>query len=151
VFADSLGHTRHLTVTANGVAYVNSWNEGGGVPAGGFLIVLQDTTGTGKANVIERFGATAAERGHGGTGIALYRGAVYAGISDRIERYPLTGNSIVPRGRVEVVRSGLPLTGDHPMHPFVIDADGNLSMGGAQLTPEQLSAVSAYVWGLSHH
>jgi mono/diheme cytochrome c family protein len=24
-------------------------------------------------------------------------------------------------------------------------------MGGAQLTPEQLSAVSAYVWGLSHH
>lgn len=134
VFADSLGHTRHLTVTANGVVYVNSWNEGGGVPAGGFLIALQDTTGTGKANVIERFGATAAELGHGGTGIALYRGAVYAEINDRIERYPLTGNSIVPRGPAEVVPSGLPLTGDHPMHPFVIDADGNLYVDLASAT-----------------
>jgi len=24
-------------------------------------------------------------------------------------------------------------------------------MGGAQLTPDQLSAVAAYVWALSHH
>jgi mono/diheme cytochrome c family protein len=24
-------------------------------------------------------------------------------------------------------------------------------MGGAQLTPDQVSAVAAYIWGLSHH
>jgi mono/diheme cytochrome c family protein len=24
-------------------------------------------------------------------------------------------------------------------------------MGGAQLTPDQISALAAYVWGLSHH
>jgi glucose/arabinose dehydrogenase/mono/diheme cytochrome c family protein len=32
----------------------------------------------------------------------------------------------VPTASPEVVVSGLPLTGDHPMHPFVIDAQGNL-------------------------
>jgi glucose/arabinose dehydrogenase/mono/diheme cytochrome c family protein len=130
VFADYLGHTRHLTVAANGVVYVNTWSgkyfEGSRPPVGAFLVALKDTTGTGKANVIERFGPTAAQGSHGGTGIGLYKGAVFAEINDRIERYPLTGDSIAPRGPGEVVLWGLPLTGDHPMHSFVIDADGKL-------------------------
>jgi glucose/arabinose dehydrogenase len=33
---------------------------------------------------------------------------------------------MVPKGPPDVVLSGLPLTGDHPMHPFVIDRDGQL-------------------------
>ena len=32
----------------------------------------------------------------------------------------------MPNGPPEVVVSGLPLTGDHPMHPFVIDAKGHI-------------------------
>jgi glucose/arabinose dehydrogenase/mono/diheme cytochrome c family protein len=39
-------------------------------------------------------------------------------------RYALTSGSILPTGTEQVVVSGLPLTGDHPMHPFAIDADG---------------------------
>jgi len=62
----------------------------------------------------------------GGTGIALYRGALYTETNDRIVRYALPAGAIAPSGPPEVIVSGLPLTGDHPMHPFKIDAQGNL-------------------------
>lgn len=128
IFADDIGHARHMVVAANGVVYVNTWSgryyPNSPPPPGGFLVALQDTTGAGKANVIERFGATVQSGGHGGTGIALYNGYLYAELNDRIVRYAMSPGSIVPKGSEEVVVSGLPLTGDHPMHPFAIDADG---------------------------
>jgi hypothetical protein len=36
--------------------------------AGGFLVALQDTSGGGKANMVERFGETVQSRGAGGRG-----------------------------------------------------------------------------------
>jgi glucose/arabinose dehydrogenase/mono/diheme cytochrome c family protein len=134
VFADRLGHTRHLTVAPNGVVYVNTLGRHGWGHRGGVLVALEDTTGDHKANVIERFGPIAGKGGQGGTGIAFYKGAVYAEEADRIERYALTDGSIVPKGPPEVVVSGLPLGGDHPMHPFVIDADGMLYVDVASAT-----------------
>ncbi|HEX4504801.1 MAG TPA: PQQ-dependent sugar dehydrogenase [Alphaproteobacteria bacterium] len=130
VFADNIGHARHMVVAPNGVVYVNDWS-GTYYPhdkptAGGFLVALQDTKGTGHADVVKRFGDTKAQGSAGGTGIALYKGALYAEMNDKIIRYALTNGSIVPAGKPETVVSGLPLTGDHPMHPFVIDAEGNL-------------------------
>jgi glucose/arabinose dehydrogenase len=132
VFADHLGHTRHLVVAPNGVVYVNTWSgdyyafEGGKVHEGGFLVALEDKDGDGRADIVKRFGPTAAEDGAGGTGIALYKSALYAEINDRIVRYALSPDAVVPTGSAEIVVSGLPLGGDHPMHPFVIDAHGNL-------------------------
>jgi glucose/arabinose dehydrogenase/mono/diheme cytochrome c family protein len=38
----------------------------------------------------------------------------------------LTAGTIAPSGSAETIVSGLPLTGDHPMHPFVIDSDGSM-------------------------
>jgi glucose/arabinose dehydrogenase/mono/diheme cytochrome c family protein len=138
VFADRLGHARHLAVAPDGVVYVNTWSgryyAGKKPPAGGFIVALQDTTGAGNANVIGRFGPSADAGGRGGTGIALYKAALYVEESDRIERYALTGGSFVPQAKPEVVVSGLPLTGDHPMHPFVIDADGVLYVDIASAT-----------------
>jgi glucose/arabinose dehydrogenase len=94
VLADQLGHSRHLVVAGNGVVYANTWSGryygNQSSPAGGFLIALQDTTGGGKADVIRRFGPTAAQGGKGGTGIALYRDGLYVEESDRIERYALS-------------------------------------------------------------
>jgi hypothetical protein len=82
VFADNLGHARHLVVAPNGVVYVNTWSGryygNDTPPAGGFLVALQDTKGDGRADVITRFGDTAAQGSHGGTGIALYNGSLYA-------------------------------------------------------------------------
>src|SRR5271155_1898205 len=122
VFADGIGHARHMVVAPSGVVYVNTWSGryyGNDTPhAGGFLVALQDTKGAGKADVAERFGETVASGGAGGTGIGLYKGGLFAEINDRIVRYPLAAGSIVSKDSGVTVVSGLPLTGDHPMHPF---------------------------------
>jgi glucose/arabinose dehydrogenase/mono/diheme cytochrome c family protein len=137
VFADNLGHARHLAVAPDGVVYVNTWSGAyyrDQPPAGGFLIALRDTHGTGRADVIRRFGDGVPEGSAGGTGIAIYNGALYAEQNDRILRYRLSPRSIVPSGKPQLVVSGLPLGGDHPMHPFVIDARGNLFVDSGSAT-----------------
>jgi glucose/arabinose dehydrogenase len=91
VFADGIGHARHMVVAPSGVLYVNTWSGryyGNDTPhAGGFLVALQDKGAGGKADVIERFGETVQTGGHGGTGIGMYKDAIYAEINDRIVRY----------------------------------------------------------------
>jgi glucose/arabinose dehydrogenase/mono/diheme cytochrome c family protein len=138
IFADGIGHSRDLAVAPNGVVYVNIWSGsyyGNDLPhAGGFLVALQDTTGAGKANIIERFGETVQTGGAGGTGIGIYHDGLYAEINERIVRYTLTPGSIVPQGAAVPVVTGLPLTGDHPMHPFGIDSDGMLYVDVATAT-----------------
>jgi glucose/arabinose dehydrogenase len=138
VFADNLGHVRHLTVTADGIVYANSWSgryyHNDPPPADGFLLALEDTQGTGHADVVMRFGATAAEGAAGGTGIALYKNALYAELNDTIVRYALAPGQIVPSAKPDVILSGMPLTGDHPMHPFVIDAKGELFVDSGSAT-----------------
>jgi glucose/arabinose dehydrogenase/mono/diheme cytochrome c family protein len=130
VFAEGIGHARHLVVAPSGVVYVNTWSgddyDFDKPHDGGFLVALQDKTGTGKADVIERFGETAQTGGAGGTGIGMYKGSIYAEINDRIVRYSLPGDAIVPKDAAETIVSKLPLGGDHPMHPFIIGADGFL-------------------------
>jgi glucose/arabinose dehydrogenase/mono/diheme cytochrome c family protein len=129
VFADNLGHARHLVVARDGVVYVNTWSGAyyrTKPPAGGFLIALQDTKGDGHADMIRRFGDTSDQGSAGGTGIALYDHALYFEQNDRIVRYRLSAGSAVPSSRPEIIVSGLPITGDHPMHPFVIDTKGKL-------------------------
>jgi glucose/arabinose dehydrogenase/mono/diheme cytochrome c family protein len=138
VFADNLGHVRHMVVSPANVLYVNTWSGSyypdSPAPPGGFLIALQDTHHSGKADVIRRFGPDAARGATGGTGIGLYHDALYAEAKNQIVRYPLKANEVVPGGPPEVIVSGLPNNGDHPMHPFIIDAQGNLYMDSASAT-----------------
>ena len=51
VFADNIGHARHLVVAPNGAVYVNTWSGtyygNDTPPPGGFLIALQDINGDG--------------------------------------------------------------------------------------------------------
>jgi glucose/arabinose dehydrogenase len=128
VFADQIGHARHLVVTPNGIVYVNTWSGEyyGNDKAhdGGFLVALKDTKGSGKADVNERFGETVASGGAGGTGIGVFKDALYAEINDKIVRYRLSPGWVVPRDPPQTIVSGLPLGGDHPMHPFLIDGAG---------------------------
>jgi glucose/arabinose dehydrogenase/mono/diheme cytochrome c family protein len=138
IFADGIGHARHLAVASNGVVYINTWSGryfGNDRPhPGGFLVALKDTTGAGKADFNQRFGETVESGGAGGTGIGLYQNALFAEINDRIVRYSLPAGSIVPQGSAVPIVTGLPLGGDHPMHPFVIDADGSLYIDVATAT-----------------
>ena len=130
VFADNLGHVRHLVVAPDGAVYANTWSgryfAGSPAPAGGFLVVLKDSDGDGRADVVQRFGVTSESGGHGGSGTALYNGGLYAEESDRILRYALAPGSLVPSAPPSTILSGLVLTGDHPMHPFIIDGKGSL-------------------------
>ena len=138
VFADGIGHARHMVVAPDGVLYVNTWSGayyGNDTPrTGGFLVALQDKNNSGKADVVERFGESAQTGGHGGTGIGMYQGAIYAESNDRIVRYSLSGGSIVPSGPADIIVSGLPLGGDHPMHPFIISGDGTMYVDVATAT-----------------
>lgn len=143
IFADGIGHARQIAIAPDGTVYVNTWSgpyyNNDQPPAGGFLVGLKDTKGTGRADMQVRFGESQAEGGRGGTGIGLYKNWLYAEINDRIVRYPLKEGDIAPAGKAETVISGLPLSGDHPMHPFIIDQSGNLfvSMGSATNNCEQ--------------
>jgi glucose/arabinose dehydrogenase len=139
VFADHLGHARHLTVAGDGTVYVQTWDTAdyfpnAPAPAGGFVVALKDRDGDGVADVIERFGATARRGGQGGTGIALWHGALYVEEGSTIVRYALTPGQLSPQGAGDVVLADLPMTGDHPMHPFVIDADGLLLVNSGSAT-----------------
>jgi glucose/arabinose dehydrogenase/cytochrome c5 len=138
IFADGIGHARHMVVTPDGVLYVNTWSGqyyGNDTPhGGGFLVALQDKARAGKAGVQERFGETVQSGGHGGTGIGLYHDSLYAESNDRIVRYALPPGSLVPRDAPVTVVSGLPLSGDHPMHPFIVDAAGLLYVDVASAT-----------------
>jgi glucose/arabinose dehydrogenase len=130
VFADNIGHVRQLVVAPNGVVYVNTWSGryygNDTPPTGGFLVALQDTHGNGQADVNVRFGETREQGSAGGTGIALYNGGLFAEVNDRIVRFALPAGAIAPSGAPETIVSGLPLSGDHPMHPFRIDQHGGL-------------------------
>ena len=130
IFADKVGHARQLAVAPDGTVYVNTWSGiyyGNDKPHdGGFLIALKDTKGTGHADVNVRFGPTFAEGAHGGTGIWLYKNSLYAELDDKIVRYLLKDGEAAPTGKAETILRGMPVTGDHPMHGFAIDADGNL-------------------------
>ena len=138
VFADGIGHARHLAVGSNGVVYANTWSGDyynfDKVHEGGFLVALQDKSGTGKADVIERFGETQKTGGAGGTGIGIFKESIYAEINDRIVKYSLPDGAIVPSNAAETIVSKLPLGGDHPMHPFVISPDGKLYVDVATAT-----------------
>ena len=132
IFADHLGHARQLIAAADGSVYVNTWSgayyKHDTPPDGGFVVGLKDTKGSGRADVVVRFGPTSAEGARGGVGIAMYKKWLFVEINDRIDRYALRSGAVTPAGNAEVVVRGIPLGGAHPMHPFVIDGKGNLFM-----------------------
>src|SRR6204780_1579784 len=111
IFADGIGHARHLVVAPDGVVYVNTWSGryyGNDTPhAGGFLVALKGGADAGKADVDQRFGETVQSGGAGGTGIALYKGGLFAEINDKIVRYTLSAGSIVPQGPAVPIVTGL--------------------------------------------
>jgi glucose/arabinose dehydrogenase len=130
VFADNIGHARHLTVAANGDVYVNTSsntsNKMTNVP-GGFVVVLRDADQDGHAETMQRFGP-AYQPGlpGGGTGIFVRGDSLWVEEPGRIVLYKLSPELLVPNSEREVILSGLPVDGDHTMHPFTISVAGRL-------------------------
>jgi glucose/arabinose dehydrogenase len=134
VFADTIGHARHIVVNSNGDVYVNTWSGKyytTPAPRGGFLVALRDTSKDGVADVVKRFGPDSLHGSTGGTGIGIYKGSLYAEAfgagSVKIVRYAISTDSMTPTSPPsETIVSGLPANGDHPMHPFVIGPSGDI-------------------------
>ena len=130
VFADNLGHARHLAVAPNGDVYVNTWSSIYTMmknAPGGYIVALRDADRDGRAETVERFGTVHQDgKPGGGTGIAVHNDGLYVEVDNKIARYSLGPQGPAPRLEPEVIVAGLPQTGDHPMHPFTIAADGSL-------------------------
>src|SRR6185312_17522254 len=90
IFADHIGHARHLAVGPDGTVYVNTWSgsyyDNDRPPDGGFAVVLKDRDGDGVADNVTRFGPGADQGGHGGTGIAFYNQKLFVEENDKIIR-----------------------------------------------------------------
>ncbi len=136
VFADNIGHARHIAVNSNGDVYVNTWSGGyytTPAPPGGFIVALRDTNNDGKADIVKRFGPDAKAGNGGGTGIGIYSGSLYVEESGttaaKIVRYGISADSMAPTSPTsETIVGGLPVAGGHPMHPFAIDGNGGMYM-----------------------
>jgi glucose/arabinose dehydrogenase len=132
VFADNLGHARHLAVAPNGDVYVNTWSSMYTMmknAPGGYIVALRDADHDGRAEAIERFGTIHQDgKPGGGTGIAVHNGALYAEVDDKVVSYTLGADSLAPKSQPQTTVMGLPQAGDHPMHSFAIAPDGSLYM-----------------------
>lgn len=130
IFADKIGHVRHIVAGADGVLYANSAPdpEDKMLPSG--LVVLKDDDGDGKADHVDRpFPGQV-----GGTGLALFRDHVYLESGNSIVRYPLAGGNPVPAGPRQIVVGDLPTQGDHFSHSIAIRADGALFVTSGSAT-----------------
>jgi glucose/arabinose dehydrogenase len=125
VFAENLGGARHVAVAPNGNVYVNTWRSPYDttrkVPAGGYVVALRDTSGDGKADLIQRFGSTSKSGSKGGTGIAINQVWLYVEADSEIVQYRLPERGLVPTGEPLTLVSGLTTEGGHPMHPIAVN------------------------------
>jgi len=129
MFADHVGHARHVVVGPDNTVYVNTWSGGyyanDKPPEGGFIVSLKDRDRDGVADVTARSGPSTSQGGHGGTGIALFNQHLFVEERSKVVRYELSPDGSVG-GRGNVVVDGLPVGGAHPVHPFTIDDRGRL-------------------------
>src|SRR5882762_7859737 len=124
IFADNLGHARHLAVAPNGDVYVNTWSSMYTMmknAPGGYIVALRDADHDGRAEIVERFGTIHQDgKPGGGTGIAVHDGALYAEVDDKIVSYALGADSpggpggIVPKSQPQTIVTGLQLGGHQP-------------------------------------
>src|SRR6185503_1449603 len=102
-------------VAPNGDVFVNVQSSRGGQSSGSTgIVVLRDTNRDGKADVRQRFGV------EGGTGIALDGTSLYATSGNSIVRYRVPPGFLNNVGKPDTIVTGLPMTGSHHSHNFVV-------------------------------
>jgi glucose/arabinose dehydrogenase len=111
VVANNLGEARHATVAPNGDLYVALLNGG--------IIALHDSKGTGRFDVVEKFGQGSA------TGIELRDGYLWVAHPNSVERYKMTPGQLQPSGAPEVVAAGLEGQQEHGDKGIAFDGKGS--------------------------
>jgi len=112
--AESIGPSRHLVVLENGDVLVAVGGAQGGVR------VLRDTTGDGKADVVQSFGVG------GGTGIAFAGEYLYFATNDAVVRWHWQIGALQPSAAADTVVSGLTNRRQHAAKSIVVGSDGQL-------------------------
>jgi glucose/arabinose dehydrogenase len=87
----------------------------------GPIFALRDTTGDGRADVIQEFGP-----GDGGTHIAIHDGWLYHSSRTAVYRYKYVAGELVPSGELQTVVSKLPAERDHDAKAFAFDDRGGM-------------------------
>lgn len=116
VYADNIGHARHLDINTNGDVYVSLSN----VKNGGGIVCLRDDNKDGRADVIKYHGI------YDGTGIKVHNGYVYFGADTIVVRFKLTEGELVPAATPEVIARGFSPQNQHATKPFTFDQNGNM-------------------------
>ncbi len=98
VVVDSIGPSRHLAVNTNGDIYVKLREPEGTMGN----MALRDTTGDGKANIIQRFGDYPND-GTFATEMRIHKGYLYFSSEQVIYRQKLTPEQLIPQGQPEVI------------------------------------------------
>lgn len=116
VVAEETGRGRHIEVNDNGDIYVSlrEHKENKGIAC------LRDTTGDGKADIIEYTGE------HVGTGIKLHKSYLYFGADTAVVRYPMNEGELLPENKWELIARGFPQERQHEAKPMEFDGRGNM-------------------------
>lgn len=121
---DTLGHGRHMTIHQNGDIYLHLSrlnNTGNGI------VVLRDTTGDGRADIIKGYDTIP------GTGIELHNGYLYYSDRTHVYRAKMTEGEMLPTGPREVMVT-LISGGGHMEKPFTFDNKGGLYVNVGSLS-----------------
>jgi len=113
-----LGRTRHLGVNDNGDIYAmnRTLREGKGV------VALRDTSGDGRADIVESFADSIQ-----GTGMDLHKGYVYFSSRKEVYRAALSPGELLPTGPIEtMITFPDSTTQGHSSKPFTFDGAGNM-------------------------
>ncbi|MEG9434444.1 PQQ-dependent sugar dehydrogenase [Terriglobus sp. ADX1] len=114
VVAEGLGSIRHMAIRSNGDIYIST-RHGGKQPSTGILALRLDADH--KQAQVEHFSSV-----DQGTGIRIYKGALYASSNTAVYRFPLEGNALVPTAEPQTIVEGLAPSG----HMIAFDGKGKL-------------------------
>lgn len=112
--AEGLAGVRHIAFGPNGALYVSTRGQN----ATGMYALHLDAQH--RADRTEKFSTIT-----GGTGLRVYKGALYAASPTTIYKYPLT-RELVPAGEPQVVIDGMPAAGGAGTHSLAFDGKGGL-------------------------
>jgi glucose/arabinose dehydrogenase/mono/diheme cytochrome c family protein len=126
VVHEGVGRARHLAVSDEGFIYVKLR-----VPNPKGLVALQDTTGDGKADVMEVFGDYE-DTGNYGTAMRIHDGYIYFSTAGEVYRQKLVPGRLVPDTPVETILdhdySSLPRY-EHIAKAIAFDGEGHMYVG----------------------
>ena len=105
VVAEALGHIRHMAIRDNGDIYVST-SHARNQPSTGIIALRLGPDHLPKQT--EHFSTV-----DGGTGIRIYKGALYAVSNTGVYRFPLEGNALVPAAAPQTIVGGLTGPSNH--------------------------------------